>query len=264
VIDCSTCEGATTVRLVGERSTAAFCLSYENETAEVVGPTDSTTVGLDWRETGSSSKSFTYGRVDQTPDCQQDTQLDLISLDPDEFACRDVRVRTPDFEEVVEDFHAPLFCFGLALCGSETHAATLTQRAFDRWATRGHLRAGFDGDKPKIWLFASMYREFQAAIQDRNGIAPDQLPEPAGGGMRAATGIVDQLDAIVVQKALFHLEEPFRAAVVLFYMQRHSCNEIALILRVPVDIVMARIRHGKSQLRVSLAGRHCSKPCESF
>jgi RNA polymerase sigma-70 factor (ECF subfamily) len=69
----------------------------------------------------------------------------------------------------------------------------------------------------------------------------------------------NHLDGDVIVRALFELEEIYRAPLTLFYLQEHSYKEIAETLDLPVGTVMSRISRGKAQLRKQLAaGEHQS------
>jgi RNA polymerase sigma-70 factor (ECF subfamily) len=58
-----------------------------------------------------------------------------------------------------------------------------------------------------------------------------------------------------VLAALGQVVEEFREPLTLFYLQEHSCAEIAEILDLPVATVMQRIAQGKAALRKALAAR---------
>ncbi|HEY1581903.1 MAG TPA: RNA polymerase sigma factor [Chthoniobacterales bacterium] len=156
-----------------------------------------------------------------------------------------------DFEELVQDYYAPLYRFALSLSRREADAADLTQQTFFLWASKGHqLR---DTSKVKTWLFTSLYREFlgRKRQQDRF-VEAEGNPEAANAQTVPAT-VVSQLDGDIVQRALFDLEEIYRAPLTLFYLQQLSYKEIASALEVPIGTVMSRISRGKGQLRKALA-----------
>ena len=154
------------------------------------------------------------------------------------------------FEEAVNAYYEPLFRFALGLSRSEADACDLTQRAYERFAEKsGALR---DKSKAKTWLFTTLYRDF---LQQKRHSA--RFPESD----------LDSIDTTVVElprgemvtdgnaavAALHALEEPFRSALILFYLQDHSYREIADILEVPVGTVMSRISRGKEMLRAQMA-----------
>ncbi|CAN5397452.1 sigma-70 family RNA polymerase sigma factor [soil metagenome] len=156
-----------------------------------------------------------------------------------------------DFDKLVEDYYMPLYRFALSLSRKEADAADLTQQTFFLWASKGHqLR---DASKVKTWLFTSLYREFlgRKRRQDRFVEAESSVAAIAAHAIPAS--VVNQLDGGIVQRALFALEEVYRAPLTLFYLRQHSYKEIAETLEVPIGTVMSRISRGKEQLRKALA-----------
>src|ERR1041384_3404505 len=125
-----------------------------------------------------------------------------------------------DFEQIVSQHYEPLYRFAFSLSRTEADACDLTQQTFYIWAIKGHqLR---DRSKVKSWLFTTLHREFlntrnravcfpnvelRHAIEDLPTIAPE---------------IVNTLDAIRVLEFLDHVQEPYRAALILFYLEDYS------------------------------------------
>jgi RNA polymerase sigma-70 factor (ECF subfamily) len=156
-----------------------------------------------------------------------------------------------DFEKLVEEFYMPLYRFALSLSRQESDAADLTQQTFFLWASKGHqLR---DASKVKTWLFTSLYREFLGRKRQQDRFVEGESNAEAIGAQTVPASVVNQLDGDIVQRALFALEEIYRAPLTLFYLQQHSYKEIAETLEVPIGTVMSRISRGKEQLRKALA-----------
>ena len=156
-----------------------------------------------------------------------------------------------DFEKLVEDFYMPLYRFALSLSRKESDAADLTQQTFFLWASKGHqLR---DASKVKTWLFTSLYREFLGRKRQQDRFVEVESSGEAVATQTISASVVNQLDGDIVQRALFALEEIYRAPLTLFYLQQHSYKEIAQTLEVPIGTVMSRISRGKQQLRKALA-----------
>jgi RNA polymerase sigma-70 factor (ECF subfamily) len=156
-----------------------------------------------------------------------------------------------DFEKLVEEFYMPLYRFALSLSRQESDAADLTQQTFFLWASKGHqLR---DASKVKAWLFTSLYREFLSRKRQQDRFVEGESNAEAIGAQTVPASVVNQLDGDIVQRALFALEEIYRAPLTLFYLQQHSYKEIAETLEVPIGTVMSRISRGKEQLRKALA-----------
>lgn len=157
----------------------------------------------------------------------------------------------PDFEQLVEEYYMPLYRFALSLSRRESDAADLTQQTFFVWASKGHqLR---DASKVKTWLFTSLYREFLGRKRQQDRFVESERSSEAIAAQSVPASVVNQLDGAIVQRALFDLEEIYRAPLALFYLQQHSYKEIAESLEVPIGTVMSRISRGKEQLRRALA-----------
>jgi RNA polymerase sigma factor (sigma-70 family) len=151
-----------------------------------------------------------------------------------------------DFEQIVSRHYEPLYRFALSLTRTEADACDLTQQTFYIWATKGHqLR---DRSKVKSWLFTILHREFlhirrravrfpHFELSDAIEDLPSILPE-----------VVNAVDSAQVLKFLGQVQEPYRAALSLFYLEDYSYKEIADILEIPLGTVRSRISRGMAQL----------------
>lgn len=156
-----------------------------------------------------------------------------------------------DSEQLVKEFYAPLYRFGLSLSHNQTDAGDLVQQTFLTWATKGHqLR---DTTKVKTWLFTTLYRDFLSKKRHAARFVEAEEALDFVPPMYVASSVIDALDAAIVQKALHALDDRYRAPVTLFYMQQHSYREIAKILAIPIGTVMSRISRGKAELRERLS-----------
>jgi RNA polymerase sigma-70 factor (ECF subfamily) len=155
-----------------------------------------------------------------------------------------------DFEQIVSQYYEQLYKFAFSLAGTKADACDLTQQTFYVWAAKGHqLR---DRSKVKSWLFTILHREFlnnrkralrfpHLELSDVNEDLPNIPPE-----------MVNKLDAARVLKFLGQVQEPYRAALTLFYMEDYSYKEIADILEVPLGTVRSRISRGIAELQRSV------------
>jgi RNA polymerase sigma factor (sigma-70 family) len=157
------------------------------------------------------------------------------------------------FEEAVSAYYEPLYRFALGLSRSEADAADLTQRAFERFGEKA--AALRDKTKTKTWLFTTLYRDFLQHKRHTTRFPETEFDETLDSTiveLPRADVIADANTAVAV---LNGLEEPFRSALVLFYLQEHSYREIAEILDVPIGTVMSRISRGKEMLRARMDDR---------
>jgi RNA polymerase sigma-70 factor (ECF subfamily) len=152
-----------------------------------------------------------------------------------------------DFEQVVNVHHAPLYRFALSLTGDEAAAGDLVQQTFFLWATRGHqLR---DESKLRPWLLTTLHREFLGERRHEIRFPHFEVSDVADELPPINPELINQLDGHAVMEALQQVDESYRAALALFYLEDLSYLEIAQALDVPTGTVMSRLSRGKAQLR---------------
>jgi RNA polymerase sigma factor (sigma-70 family) len=158
-----------------------------------------------------------------------------------------------DFEKLVREYHVALYRFALSMTRHEADACDLVQETFLRWAEKGHQLE--DPAKVKTWLFTTLFRE--ATARRRRTVrfphepiadVETELPDIPPSAAQAA-------DARRVREALEGVDDPYRAAVALFYLDDHSHPEIAEILGIPLGTVKSRIARGVAQLQRLLQPR---------
>jgi RNA polymerase sigma-70 factor (ECF subfamily) len=152
-----------------------------------------------------------------------------------------------DFEQVVNMHYAHLYRFALSLTRNETEAGDLVQQTLYLWATRGHqLR---DETKLKPWLLTTLHREFLGERRHETRFPHFEVSDVANELPVIDPELVNQLDGHAVMQALQQVDDSYRAALALFYLEDLSYLEIAEALDIPTGTVMSRLSRGKAQLR---------------
>ena len=152
-----------------------------------------------------------------------------------------------DFEQIVSQHYEPLYRFAFSLTRTEADACDLTQQTFYIWATKGHqLR---DRSKAKSWLFTTLHREFLTTRKKAVRFPHVELSDANEELPSISLEIVNTLDAARLLEFLGQVQEPYRAAVSLFYMEDYSYKEIADILEIPLGTVRSRLSRGIAQLQ---------------
>jgi RNA polymerase sigma-70 factor (ECF subfamily) len=151
------------------------------------------------------------------------------------------------FDAIVREHYEPLFRFTMRLTRTEHDAKDLTQQTFYLWAAKGHqLR---DTSKLKPWLFMTLRNAFLKERQKRmRFICEDaetlfaQLAAPCAEDENPG-------DRSEVLSALARVDEVYRVAVSLCYLNGCSYHEIVALLEIPIGTVKSRIARGIAQLR---------------
>ncbi|TFE70720.1 RNA polymerase sigma factor [Methylacidiphilum caldifontis] len=161
-----------------------------------------------------------------------------------------------EFEKVFEEHYKDAYRFALSLCRDVDQACDLVQQTFILLYT--HKEALKNGLKVKNWLFTTLYRLFLRLKKKEEryqnmGIEEmeDFLIEENKGDLR--------VDCQYVVDCLLQLEEPYRIALLLYYMDELTYLDIAQILKVPIGTVMSRIFRGKKLLRDLVLAKRSNK-----
>jgi RNA polymerase sigma factor (sigma-70 family) len=152
-----------------------------------------------------------------------------------------------NFETLVDRYYGGLYRFALSLTQQESDAADLTQQTFQIWALKGHqLR---DPSRVKTWLFTTLHRQFLQTRRKADRFPHVELGEADGELPSISPAAVEALDAGVLLDTLGRLDPAYQAPVALFYLEDHSYQEIADILKIPLGTVKSRISRGIGQLQ---------------
>ncbi len=151
----------------------------------------------------------------------------------------------PTIEDLIQRHSALLYRYAYRLSGSAIDAEDLTQQAFCIAQQKLHqLRTVASA---KSWLCTILRREYLRSrrhLVKSSSLSRVQEPEqPEAGSL---------VDEEALQQALNQLPEEYRTAVILFYFQELSYQEIADALQVPVGTVMSRLSRGRSLLKSQL------------
>ena len=165
-----------------------------------------------------------------------------------------------DFEQIVSQHYESLYRFAFSLTRAEADACDLTQQTFYIWATKGHQLQ--DRSKVKSWLFTTLHREFLNGRKRSTRFPHVELDDAIDEVPVVAPDVVNSLDGARVVEFLGQVQEPFRAAITLFYMNGSSYQEIADILQVPLGTVRSRISRGIAQLKQFILAGTCRGTAE--
>jgi RNA polymerase sigma-70 factor (ECF subfamily) len=156
-------------------------------------------------------------------------------------------MHSDDFEQIVSQHYETLYRFAYSLTGAEADACDLTQQTFYVWATKGNQLRDFG--KVKSWLFTTLHREFLSHRKRAVRFPHFELSDGDEELPSIPPATINTLDSARAIECLGQVQEPYRAAVVLFYLEDYSYREIAEILEVPLGTVRSRISRGVAQLQ---------------
>lgn len=155
------------------------------------------------------------------------------------------------FEELVERFSEPLFRFAMSLTRTPMDAEDLVQQTFLTWAEKGHQL--LDPAKVKSWLFTTLHRAHLGGQRRVVRFPHVEIEEAEVELPVIELDLVERLDGASLVELLGQVDEPYQAAVALFYLEDCSYPEIAETLEIPLGTVKSRIARGIAQLKQLVA-----------
>ena len=163
-----------------------------------------------------------------------------------------------EFEQLVDTHYPSLYRFALSLTRHESDACDLTQETFYIWARKHHQVR--DHSKVKSWLFTTLHREYLQRFRRITRFPQVDLAaaEPELPGAPAIPP--ERFDRHGLLMALEKIDENFKAAIALFYLEDYTYAEIAEVLQIPLGTVKSRISRGIGQLQVILSETGASRP----
>ena len=159
-----------------------------------------------------------------------------------------------DITSIVDSLYSSLYQFAVGLTKSESDALDLVQQTFLTFVQR--LEQIRDFSKIKSWLFTTLRRHFLLKVRRYKKHPEVQFLSDAHD-FRAEdpevwskdSAVWRYLDARNVREALLQVDEKYRVALELFYLNNLSYREIADALGIPIGTVMSRLSRGKAQLK---------------
>jgi RNA polymerase sigma-70 factor (ECF subfamily) len=163
------------------------------------------------------------------------------------------------FEEVVREHEAFVFRTLARLTGAGEHVEDLAQEVFLR------LYRGLEGFRGDAKLTTWLYRITLNVAQDewkrrkREQVATSFDDPEAGWAERISDGEDDAEQMLgrkqmmaVVNAALGELSEVERAALVMFHQEECTYEQIAVVLKLPLNTVRTHLRRGRQKLKERL------------
>jgi RNA polymerase sigma-70 factor (ECF subfamily) len=152
----------------------------------------------------------------------------------------------PEFERLVDLYYRDLYRFSFSLTRNEPDAADLTQETFYIWAQKRHQIR--DAGKVKTWLFTTLHRQFLNTRRRLARFSDEPVSDTMGDLPAVDPKVVNRIDVATMLDFFAQIDQGYRVALMLYYMEDLSYREIAEVLNVPLGTVQSRISRGKQHL----------------
>lgn len=153
----------------------------------------------------------------------------------------------PELTQLIEEHYEMLYRYAFRLSGERADAEDLTQQTY--LVAQRKLHQLEHPEAARSWL-CSILRNLFFKSQNRSpAISLESVSEPED---ESSTESPPDFDSETLQQALNEISEEFRNALVMFYLEELSCNQIAEVLEVPLGTVLSRLARAREQLKRKL------------
>ena len=151
-----------------------------------------------------------------------------------------------EFSQRITDMTRTLYRVCYALLRQDYDREDAVQEALRKaWQKRRQLR---DESCLQTWVVRILINECHAIGRRSRRLQPQEtLPECAAPPQ--------PMDDTPLHDALLELDEKYRIPIILHYMEGHSVQDVAAMLRIPQGTVKTRLKKGREELRKLLNER---------
>jgi RNA polymerase sigma factor (sigma-70 family) len=156
------------------------------------------------------------------------------------------------FERLIEAYQKPLYVFIWRMVQDEDDAKDICQETFFKAYKK--IKSFREKSKFSSWLFQIGYRkalDFMAK-KKRQRVALDKMESKSQVSDNERKFELKQAD-LAIGKIIDGLQQNHRAALHLFYKEEMTYNEIASVMKVPINTVKSHIHRGKEIVREKLS-----------
>ncbi len=184
------------------------------------------------------------------------TDVCMSRDDESRLISRAVRGSAEAFRALVEAYQERLFAFVWRIVRNHHEAEDICQAAFVK---AYESLASYSRDYAfSTWLFTIGYRLCLNTLRKKKAVATDADLSALGAQAEdVATTLAGSEDARrlrdVIWSAVDQLSAPQKAAVLLFYREGKSCQEIGVVLDMPPVTVKSHLHRARERLRALLS-----------
>lgn len=155
------------------------------------------------------------------------------------------------YEALVRTHAADLYRCAYRLTGARTTAEDLVQETFsEAWRALASLSSA---QAARAWLFAILRHRHAHLVRGAS-----RRPTVATGVDELVATVRDDATQSALQRALDRLDERFKEALLMVFLEGLTCQETADALGVPLGTVLSRIHRGRAALREHLGQEQAS------
>lgn len=159
-----------------------------------------------------------------------------------------------EYENLVKQYHIPLFRLLYGYCGNRCDAEDGVQTAYLRlWQSQ---KTFLSETHAKNWLYkvaVNYIRDLQKSKWNGVHELEDHLAQAEDAGAEWLSTFHSSAD-LDLMDAILELSEDYRMVILLYYYEDYSVKEISRILAVKESTIATRLQRAREQLKPRLEG----------